>query len=146
MKEAAGEANMTVITIVLIAIVLGAGTLIVTNSVFSNNHSGAYGGAISNVGNLTIAECKFANNSSIDCPKEKSDGFYRITLQELVNNGFLKGNSTYTEGDENQKNTFTIVNPKNNALIDECVIEYKYENGNIIVEAVEPTGSCPKNY
>jgi hypothetical protein len=31
MKEAAGEANMTVITIVLIAIVLGAGTLIVTN-------------------------------------------------------------------------------------------------------------------
>ena len=31
MKEAAGEANMTVVTIVLIAIVLGAGTLIVTN-------------------------------------------------------------------------------------------------------------------
>ena len=31
MKEAAGEANMTVITIVLIAIVLGIGTLIVTN-------------------------------------------------------------------------------------------------------------------
>ena len=33
MKEAAGEANMTVVTIVLIAIVLGAGTLIVTNIV-----------------------------------------------------------------------------------------------------------------
>ena len=31
MKEAAGEANMTVITIVLIAIVLGVGTLIVTS-------------------------------------------------------------------------------------------------------------------
>ena len=31
MKEAAGEANMTIVTIVLIAIVLGAGTLIVTN-------------------------------------------------------------------------------------------------------------------
>ena len=30
MKEAAGEANMTVVTIVLIAIVLGIGTLIVT--------------------------------------------------------------------------------------------------------------------
>lgn len=29
MKEAAGEANMTVVTIVLIAIVLGVGTLIV---------------------------------------------------------------------------------------------------------------------
>ena len=31
MKEAAGEANMTIVTIVLIAIVLAAGTLIVTN-------------------------------------------------------------------------------------------------------------------
>ena len=31
MKEAAGEANMTVITIVLIAIVLGVGTFIVNN-------------------------------------------------------------------------------------------------------------------
>ena len=31
MKEAAGEANMTVVTIVLIAIVLGVGTIIVTN-------------------------------------------------------------------------------------------------------------------
>ena len=31
MKEAAGEANMTVITIVLIAVVLGVGSLIVTN-------------------------------------------------------------------------------------------------------------------
>lgn len=31
MKEAAGEANMTVITIVLIAIVLAIGTIIVTN-------------------------------------------------------------------------------------------------------------------
>ncbi len=33
MKEAAGEANMTIVTIVLIAIVLGAGTLIVTSIV-----------------------------------------------------------------------------------------------------------------
>ena len=30
MKEAAGEANMTVITIVLIAVVLGIGTVVVT--------------------------------------------------------------------------------------------------------------------
>ena len=31
MKEAAGEANMTVVTIVLIAIVLAVGTVIVKN-------------------------------------------------------------------------------------------------------------------
>ena len=38
MKEAAGEANMTVITIVLIAIVLGVGTVIV-NSMMNSNES-----------------------------------------------------------------------------------------------------------
>ena len=37
MKEAAGEANMTVVTIVLIAIVLGVGTLIVNNLMSSSS-------------------------------------------------------------------------------------------------------------
>ena len=41
MKEAAGEANMTVITIVLIAIVLGVGTLIVNNMMNSSKNSTA---------------------------------------------------------------------------------------------------------
>ena len=41
MKEAAGEANMTVITIVLIAIVLGVGTIIVNNLMTSNTKSSA---------------------------------------------------------------------------------------------------------
>ena len=41
MKEAAGEANMTVITIVLIAIVLGVGTMVVTNLMNSNKNSTA---------------------------------------------------------------------------------------------------------
>ena len=38
MKEAAGEANMTVITIVLIAIVLGVGTVLVTNMMNQSNY------------------------------------------------------------------------------------------------------------
>ncbi len=41
MKEAAGEANMTVITIVLIAIVLGVGTVIVNNMMNSSQNSSA---------------------------------------------------------------------------------------------------------
>ena len=40
MKEAAGEANMTVITIVLIAIVLAVGTVVV-NTVMSNTKRNA---------------------------------------------------------------------------------------------------------
>ena len=39
MKEAAGEANMTVITIVLIAIVLAVGTVIVNQMLGSTNKS-----------------------------------------------------------------------------------------------------------
>mgnify|MGYP004616235345 CR=1 FL=1 len=41
MKEAAGEANMTVITIVLIAIVLGVGTVLVTNLMNKTSDSSA---------------------------------------------------------------------------------------------------------
>ena len=40
MKEAAGEANMTVITIVLIAIVLAVGTVVV-NTVMANTKRNA---------------------------------------------------------------------------------------------------------
>lgn len=41
MKEAAGEANMTVITIVLIAIVLAVGTVIVKNMMGNTKNSSA---------------------------------------------------------------------------------------------------------
>ncbi len=41
MKEAAGEANMTVITIVLIAIVLAVGTLIVNTMMKNTKNSSA---------------------------------------------------------------------------------------------------------
>ena len=41
MKEAAGEANMTVITIVLIAIVLGVGTILVTRLMSNTGQSSA---------------------------------------------------------------------------------------------------------
>lgn len=41
MKEAAGEANMTVITIALIAIVLVAGTIVVNNVMNNTAKSGA---------------------------------------------------------------------------------------------------------
>ena len=41
MKEAAGEANMTVITIVLIAIVLAVGTLIINGMMENTKNSSA---------------------------------------------------------------------------------------------------------
>ena len=56
MKEAAGEANMTVITIVLIAIVLGVGTVIVNGMMQSSRRSSccaSVGGAV-NGRNCTV--------------------------------------------------------------------------------------------
>ena len=65
MKEAAGEANITVITIVLIAIVLAVGTLIVTNIMkgMTNNKQNMcsqLGGAWNN------SVCKCPDNIEID--------------------------------------------------------------------------------
>ena len=65
MKEAAGEANMTVVTIVLIAIVLGIGTLIVTNMM--NSMSGKTwcaeaGGAMDSTG-------KCVGTDGVEIPK-----------------------------------------------------------------------------
>ena len=59
MKEAAGEANMTVITIVLIAIVLGVGTLIVTNLMSNSSKSSACASA---GGTWQNSKCYAANS------------------------------------------------------------------------------------
>ena len=66
MKESAGEANMTIITIVLISIVLGVGALIVSNlmkstSDKSNCHSqGGFWWKTACYG-----DCTFSNNGKI---------------------------------------------------------------------------------
>lgn len=70
MKEAAGEANMTVITIVLIAIVLGVGTLIVGNLMSSNEKSSACsaaGGTWQNGQCYATNTCAVGANGGLDC-------------------------------------------------------------------------------
>ena len=62
MKEAAGEANMTVITIVLIAIVLGVGTILVTRMMGQT----AKKGACSEVGGtLNGNTCAYTNEKGV---------------------------------------------------------------------------------
>lgn len=71
MKEAAGEANMTVITIVLIAVVLGAGTLIVRNLMNSTTNSSACtacGGTWS--GGKCYGTCSTKEDGTKDCSGE----------------------------------------------------------------------------
>ena len=69
MKEAAGEANMTVITIVLIAIVLAVGTIIV-NSVLSN--TGRSSACQAAGGKWSAGVCK-SGNTTLTCEKATAD-------------------------------------------------------------------------
>ncbi len=67
MKEAAGEANMTVITIVLIAIVLAIGTIIVTNMMNNTGKNSACSsaGGVWNSGKCYAASsCKYDNGKT----------------------------------------------------------------------------------
>ena len=75
MKEAAGEANMTVITIVLIAVVLGVGTVIVNSMMRSTQRraccqslGGSVAGNNCNInGNLTPMNDRWLETS---CPDQ----------------------------------------------------------------------------
>ena len=84
MKEAAGEANMTVITIVLIAIVLGVGTILVNNVLNNSQRSTACSnaGGIFQGGNCYVASsCTTtggADGNTTDC----SAGTAMIYIEE----------------------------------------------------------------
>lgn len=72
MKEAAGEANMTVITIVLIAIVLGVGTVIVNRLMKSSEKSSectASGNVWYNGQCYTPDKCSVDSNNKTTCSK-----------------------------------------------------------------------------
>lgn len=60
MKEAAGEANMTVITIVLIAAVLGIGTIVVTRMMNTTERKAC---CQSLGGTTTGNTCRIGNNN-----------------------------------------------------------------------------------
>lgn len=127
-------------TIVILALVMGIGAYSVT-SIINKSKDKDYDLLIENINNAAESyyiECKFANNDSCEPP-------ITITLQTLVDSGFLKGNSTFKEGDNKDK--FTIVNPsKNDDNISDCKISITYNDGKIEVVAVNPKESCPTNY
>lgn len=78
MKEAAGEANMTVITIVLIAIVLGVGTIVVNRLMTTSQNKSccaALGGEVSGgtckIGSTTANMNKTWRETK--CPEDDSN-------------------------------------------------------------------------
>ena len=123
-------------TIVVLALVVSISAYAITNIINSAKEKN-YELLIKNIKDASetyYQECKYSNNSGITCNDN-------VTLQDLVNYGYLKGNGT---GD----NKMVIVNPKDNINIGECSIAIKYENGKLTITKEKKTnnGSCPEEY
>lgn len=119
-------------TLVILVLVMGLGTYSITGLITSSKEKDyeLLVKEIKNATELYYQECKYVNNN---CENE-------ITLKFLVDNGYLKANSS------DANNNFMLVNPKDNNDISKCEIGYRYENGKINIWAVNPDESCPTEY
>ena len=120
-------------TIVVLALVVSISAYAITNIINSAKEKN-YELLIKNIKDASetyYQECKY---SDITCNDT-------VTLQYLVDYGYLKGNGT---GDDKME----IVNPKDNINIGECSIAIKYENGKLTITKEKKTnnGSCPEEY
>ena len=123
-------------TIVVLALVVSISAYAITNIINSAKEKN-YELLIKNIKDASetyYQECKYSNNTGITCNDT-------VTLQYLVDYGYLKGNGT---GDDKME----IVNPKDNINIGECSIAIKYENGKLTITKEKKTnnGSCPEEY
>ena len=120
-------------TIVVLALVVSISAYAITNIINSAKEKN-YDLLIKNIKDASetyYQECKY---SDITCNDT-------VTLQYLVDYGYLKGNGT-------KDNKMVIVNPKDNINIGECSIAIKYENGKLTITKEKKTnnGSCPEEY
>lgn len=121
-------------TIVVLALVVSISAYAITNIINSAKEKN-YELLIKNIKDASetyYQECKYSNNSGITC-----DDTYTVTLQELVNYGYLKGNGT-------KDNKMEILNPKDNKNIGACSIAVKYEDGKLTIENKSDDDSCKK--
>lgn len=79
-------------------------------------------------------ECKYMNKDMDICNSD-----YTVSLGDLVNYGFIKGNGKDSNGYD------TLVNPNDKKNVTNCRIKVSYNNG-ILIEDVTGSGSCPSSY
>lgn len=79
-------------------------------------------------------ECKYMNKDMDICNSD-----YTVSLGDLVNYGFIKGNSKDSNGYD------TLVNPKDKELVTNCKIRVSY-NKEIKIRDITGSGSCPTTY
>lgn len=126
-------------TIVVLALVVSISAYAITNIINSAKEKN-YELLIKNIKDASetyYQECKY---SDITCNDT-------VTLQYLVDYGYLKGNGTEdNEIDNKIDNKMKIVNPKNNKDIGECSISVKYEDGKLTIESMSDNDLCPTTY
>ena len=125
-------------TIVVLALVVSISAYAITNIINSAKEKNyeLLKKNIKDASETYYQECKY---SDITCNDT-------VTLQYLVDYGYLKGNGTEDKKMENVNPKMKIVNPKNNKDIGECSIAVKYENGKLTIESMSDNNSCPNDY
>lgn len=91
---------------------------------------------------LYYQECKYSSGIGISCPESvdfMGNDSYSITLNVLVEYGYLKANGTDSNGDS------ILVNPIDKEYIGDCSLQYMYSNGKIVYgDDYEFGSSCPE--
>lgn len=121
-------------TIIVLALIMGITTFSIA-SVIKNVHEKNYNLLIKNISEAAetyYQECKYTNNTGIDC----SDDI--VSLGELLKYGYIKTNDS--------KNSNILYNSNDNENINNCEIKITSNNGRILIEDLTKSGSCPPNY
>lgn len=128
-------------TIVVLALVMGLASYSIVG-IIKRSKEKNYELLVTNIKDAAetyYQECRYAKNSAISC--YPNDNTYTITLGNLVEYGYLKGNS------KDSDDKYTLVNPLDDVDISECIIQIRYNNGKINVSDVDHVlDSCPMDY
>lgn len=122
-------------TIVILALVMSIGSYTVV-TLINDSKEKDYNLFISQVNDAAETfynECKYMDVGLAICDSNT------VTLGELVNSGFLKGNSTDSNGYS------TVMNPRDKENISSCLVTVTYNDG-IKVTPAGGGGSCPEEY
>lgn len=129
--------------IVLLSLVVGITSYSIIG-IINRNKEENYNLLIKNINSAAetyYQECRYSNNDMINCNKIENDE-YKISLGDLVNYGFLKGNEKIKEGIDKDK--YTIVNPLDNTNISNCEITVKFVNSKVEIN-IPTSDVCPSN-
>lgn len=140
-----------IVTIVLLSLLAGIGTYSVI-SIINKSKLENYNLLITNIRSAAESyyqECKYSKETirSMFDNDDNANNFcknYTVTLGNLVNYGYLKGNKKVTSG--TNKDKYTIENPLTGDSISNCKIKITYNSdSSMVVTTQNSLTGCPTN-